>query len=549
MSEWRRGAVGLNSEGHAEMWIQRFLSSLSVSLDSTNGKACALCHAAETGHIDVLKLLLKKGVDVNSSPFKEKNPRRNRNVNAPWEGSFDYPPFSTDEGRRNNALHCAVQSNQLEAVTILLRNGANIETPGSNGGTALHTASQHSDISIVIQLLESGCDINARDKVNRTPLWVAVQQSNVDTVKVLIASGAALDIADEDGKTPLHVAASVNQDGADVAKLLIQAGASLNMMDKEGLTPLLTALSHQQTAIANMIINAEYSTEPEHQPTSRSTTLISAAEHGLKDVVQCLINKGCDLNACDHSGNTALHKAVQMGYQDVAEVLLTNGADVNVKNNDQNAPLHYVDAHLPISFVQLLIKHNADIDIQNEHGMTPLYLHVWKQRIKVEQHRPQLLNTFLYLLQQGADPNICDNFHTSPLHKAISTDFYSCAITLMQHGCQLDHKASTYLLKRFTEEKRLSKITKDLLTTMECVFCTGTHLPNILPQIQNLSPAIREFFTAYEMNPLTLKQLARIRIRQTLSWGRMQGIDDLPVPNTIKDYLWMKEFFNMLDTS
>lgn len=91
----------------------------------------------------------------------------------------------------------------------------------------------------------------------------------------------------------------------ELVTLLLEAGASINAMDnKSGQTPLMHAV-----------------------------------EGNNGDMVQFLIERGCDVNRQSYSGNTALHGACGRGQVDTVRLLLKNGADSSLKNYHNDTPV------------------------------------------------------------------------------------------------------------------------------------------------------------------------------------------------------------------
>jgi ankyrin repeat protein len=87
----------------------------------------------------------------------------------------------------------------------------------------LQSASAAGDLDQATLLLDQGASVDTRDALGRTPLLLAVAQNRLAVVRLLLARGADPNAADNAGLTPLQQAK--NKDLRDVAALLEQAGA------------------------------------------------------------------------------------------------------------------------------------------------------------------------------------------------------------------------------------------------------------------------------------------------------------------------------------
>jgi ankyrin repeat protein len=126
-----------------------------------NGQTPMLYVAAE-GHIDVVKLLLKHGADVNA------------------ENPDIY----------GNALNEACMRGQEELADVLLSKGANVNTQIETYGTALQAACCNGNIRVVSMLLAKGVDVNVQGGHYGTALQAACYEGNTTVVSMLLAKGA-----------------------------------------------------------------------------------------------------------------------------------------------------------------------------------------------------------------------------------------------------------------------------------------------------------------------------------------------------------------------
>jgi ankyrin repeat protein len=129
----------------------------------------ALMWAAEHGHVEVVRLLLDRGADVNAIS----------NVSM-------------------GALLYATEGGHEEVVSILLSRGADISRRSFRGFNALRRASFHGHLGIVRQLLQhvTGRGLEERDDNGRTALWGACVQGHVEVARCLLLAGADYTIED-----------------------------------------------------------------------------------------------------------------------------------------------------------------------------------------------------------------------------------------------------------------------------------------------------------------------------------------------------------------
>uniref|UniRef100_A0A1X7SEJ0 Uncharacterized protein n=1 Tax=Amphimedon queenslandica TaxID=400682 RepID=A0A1X7SEJ0_AMPQE len=94
-------------------------------------------------------------------------------------------------------LFDAVKSGSIEAVDILLTNGARTDV-SEYSGTPLHCASETGNADIIKLLITKGkADVNAADKNNSTPLFNAVKSGSIEAVDILLTNGARTDVVDK----------------------------------------------------------------------------------------------------------------------------------------------------------------------------------------------------------------------------------------------------------------------------------------------------------------------------------------------------------------
>jgi len=101
---------------------------------------------------------------------------------------------------------------RYEAAEILLRAGANPNTPASNPFkvSPIHSAAAHRDaqrsLKVCRLLLDHGADPNVKQAGGWTPLHQAAAHGRREVVELLLAHGAATEALSDDDRTPSQMA-------------------------------------------------------------------------------------------------------------------------------------------------------------------------------------------------------------------------------------------------------------------------------------------------------------------------------------------------------
>jgi uncharacterized protein len=146
-----------------------------------------LLKAAATGDVEIMRLLLDHGADVNLA--------------------------STSQGM--TPLGSAISSYHIDAVKLLLERGARIDIPGMddhgrvrNGRLALGNlaplmlAAPYGSPALIHLLLKAGSEVNATDERGMTALMLAVASETQDAVVVkrLLSAGADVNVRSTSGE-------------------------------------------------------------------------------------------------------------------------------------------------------------------------------------------------------------------------------------------------------------------------------------------------------------------------------------------------------------
>jgi ankyrin repeat protein len=261
----------------------------------------ALQAASERGHLDVVKLLLDNGADVNT------------------QGG----------GRYGSALQAASEEGRLDMVKLLLDKGADVTTQGGDYGNALQAASVSGHSDVVKLLLDKGADVNTQGGDYGNALQVASVSGHSDVVKLLLDKGADVNTQGGSYGNALGTASACGH--LDVVKLLLDKGADVNAQGGHYGNALLAASAYGHSDVVKLLLDkgADVNT----QGGLYGNALQAASEEGYSDVVKLLLDKGANLNTNTQGGSygNALGTASACGHLDVVKLLLDKGADVNAQ--------------------------------------------------------------------------------------------------------------------------------------------------------------------------------------------------------------------------
>ena len=160
----------------------------------------------------------------------------------------------------------AIESNNMRALTLLIRKGVDVNKSDSTSGVTplMMAAVFGNDIALRI-LIRNGADVNKlRLDDEGKPLGSALldaieadefDEGHIKVVKLLIGAGANVDFAKNDGTTPLI--ASAENGHTKVVKLLIGAGANVNLAKNDGTTPLMVSAKSSRAEVVRLLLDAQ----------------------------------------------------------------------------------------------------------------------------------------------------------------------------------------------------------------------------------------------------------------------------------------------------
>ena len=338
-------------------------------------------------HLKVMEVLIANGINVNLR--------------------------SQIQDKTVSLLHLACARNNVQAVDMLIKNGADVDPPNcvpllhwtigdgnfkmtqallkhklirnridvrgsEHDATPLHHAVGlgHNDIALL--LLEHNVNVHAKDNRGSSIILTAASNASGEVIKKLLEKGADVHAKGYRGVNALKYAI-INR-RAEAVKVLLAHGADPNQTCIGGATALHTSVSKEAMEEDNIIGTfifkqlIEKGAKVNVKDHENWYPLHLAAKYGKTLEVDCMLKLGAKIDPVENNGVTPLAYACQQGHFDTAKVLVKAGANVNKMTEDESgaSPLHFAVLSKKIEIVRFLVRAGAKIDATDKFGRTPL---------------------------------------------------------------------------------------------------------------------------------------------------------------------------------
>ena len=124
-------------------------------------------------------------------------------------------------------LWCAASSGNLALVRLLIERGANVNSTTKTKSTPLRAACYDGHLNIVKYLIQKGADIELANKYGHTCLMIAVYRGHIGVMKYLMSLKVDANRKTFKGSTALHDCAE--NGSVEMLKLLIDYGAIMDI--------------------------------------------------------------------------------------------------------------------------------------------------------------------------------------------------------------------------------------------------------------------------------------------------------------------------------
>lgn len=184
-------------------------------------------------------------------------------------------------------------------------------------------AVKNNQLTIVETELKKGTNVNTLDQDRKSLLLIATQANNLQMAKLLVSYGADVNQQDSQKDSPFLYAGAAGY--TELVKFYLENGARFDVFNRYNGSALIPACERAHVDVVRILANTK-GFPIDHVNRLGWTALMEAVVLGngsekYVEVVQLLVDAGCNINIPDKDGITSLQHAKSRGYRRIAEVL------------------------------------------------------------------------------------------------------------------------------------------------------------------------------------------------------------------------------------
>lgn len=320
-------------------------------------------------------------------------------------------------------LHVAAENGSLEIVKILVARGAEVNKADLFGRHPIHLAAMKGHLPLIRLLLAMGAALNAKDQNGKTVMHYAALSKNSDLIDYLQEAGLSAQKQtkithpslrkshhQKEGVTPLHQAVVNGQLG--IVRKLVETGSDVNALVDSRLGVLFYAVMSGKVDVLKFFTDLGHLKNSEQR-----TVAIQAAI--IRDAIQQLeiFYTDTPVDLClDARGTTGLHLAAAYGSRRCLHYFMENGADPQKSNLEGETAFEVAVKTKHLVQARYIAKQAPQLDLHRKLKEGKTYLHIASEKGDEE--------TAAWLLEKGLSVEEIDDHGFTPLHYAAKQGSY-----------------------------------------------------------------------------------------------------------------------------
>jgi ankyrin repeat protein len=270
-------------------------------------------------------------------------------------------------------LITAAREGHLEVVKDMMKRGVDTDCELKYGSSALMIAASRGYDEIVRLMASAGAKVNRRNKFGTSALSEATERGHHRVIRTLVEFGADVNMLHNNGGTAI-LAAAVRRD-LKTLRVLLELGANVEIENFDGWSARKWVLSESDPAFIEALgivkhehhevgMKVEGSVVKDESKETRVwvspvgqafwTVFMRAAASGDLETVRRLIDDGVEINGQSPNGTTALIAAIKNGRAEIACELVELGADLSICDQDGLSAIQWAQKKELTPFLSVL---------------------------------------------------------------------------------------------------------------------------------------------------------------------------------------------------
>lgn len=368
--------------------IRLLVETGSCSASEANLREQVLQEAASQGFIEVIQLLVDKGVNINACNDEKKGDALFR---ASWMGHALVVNFLLDSGADVASSHANVacfsdgcQKTRHTPLDAVLDRFLPQLNPGFNPYLGFLSDLSCSDINIACSLVEKDIELNVHDERIGILLQYAAREGNSSFIQTLLAKGVDVNMQGQYYGNAFQAASRAGNEA--MTDLLLKSGANVHAEGGGYLNALNAAILGGYKDVVELLLNNGASLDsPAKHPFDN--VVQSACNQGNEAMMRLLIKRGANVNMlgrlpCNtrerHDLSSLLHIAVLEGHIKIVHLLIDSGANINATGGIWGTALQLACYHGKITAIRSLLERGADLCCQSGEYGSPLQVSAYQ---------------------------------------------------------------------------------------------------------------------------------------------------------------------------